>query len=62
MTANQQELIRQAKNQYAREWRAKNKDRVKANNDRYWARKAEQLAKEPGEKNEADIAAARSEV
>lgn len=41
MTVEQQELARQARNRYAREWRAKNKDKVRANNVRYWARQAE---------------------
>lgn len=31
-----QELARQERNQYAREWRAKNKDKVRASNNRYW--------------------------
>lgn len=30
---------------YLREWRAKNKDRVKQYNERYWQRKAEELQK-----------------
>ena len=39
-----QELARQERNKYFREWRAKNKDRVKATNARYWARRAAKLA------------------
>ena len=35
-----QELVRDEKRRYAREWRAKNKDKVSANNRRYWERKA----------------------
>ena len=31
---------RAAKNEYMRQWRAKNKDRVKAINQRYWERRA----------------------
>jgi hypothetical protein len=32
MTANEQELIKQAKRAYKKEWRAKNKDKIKAAN------------------------------
>ena len=35
---------REARNQYLREYRAKNKERIKAINKRYWEKKA--LAKE----------------
>lgn len=35
---------RAAYNAYMREWRAKNRDKVKANNERYWEKKAAQLA------------------
>lgn len=35
-----QELARKERNRYHREWRAKNKDRVKEINNRYWAKKA----------------------
>lgn len=30
----------EAKRAYMKEWRAKNRDKVKANNARYWERKA----------------------
>lgn len=44
------EIARQIKNQKAREWREKNKDKVKAINKRYWEKKArEYIAKEKGE-------------
>lgn len=46
--AERREAARQARNAYHREWRAKNKDKVKANNDRYWEKKAEQLQEEAG--------------
>ena len=36
------EAAREAKNAYAREWRARNKDRVREYNASYWQRKAEQ--------------------
>ena len=37
---NLTEAVREAKRQYMREWRKKNPERVKANNRRYWERKA----------------------
>ena len=37
---NAQEAGRQARNAYAREWRAKNPDKVRKYNNDYWARKA----------------------
>lgn len=42
-TVIEQELIekmRKAQREYKKEWRAKNKDKVKAANDRYWRKKA----------------------
>ena len=35
-----QELIREERRRYAREWRAKNPDKVKAACQRYWKKKA----------------------
>jgi len=32
--------VRRVRNEYMREWRSKNKDKVKAAQDRYWKRKA----------------------
>ena len=37
------ESARQARNAYYKAWRAKNKDKVKANNERYWEKKAQEL-------------------
>lgn len=34
------EAARQAKREYGRAWRAKNKDSVRASNARYWERRA----------------------
>lgn len=34
------EIIRKEKNLYQREWRAKNKDRVRVINRRYWEKRA----------------------
>ena len=46
MTKDLKDVARNERNKYAREWRAKNKDKVKANNERYWLRKAEKAAKD----------------
>lgn len=41
------DLAREEQNRYQREWRAKNKDRVKAMNERYWRKRvAKQIALE----------------
>lgn len=40
---------REAQRAYKREWRAKNKDKVKASNNRYWEKKARAMQ----EQNEA---------
>lgn len=45
-----QELVREERRRYAREWRAKNKDKVSANNHRYWVKKA--LARKAAERGE----------
>lgn len=39
---NIEELARQIRNQKAKEWRAKNPDKIKAINKRYWLKKAQQ--------------------
>lgn len=36
---------RKLKNEYAKEWRKKNKDKVKATQNRYWENKAQELEK-----------------
>ena len=46
LTEQQREAARQAKNAYLRSWRKKNPDKFKAQQDRYWARKAEQMQKD----------------
>lgn len=38
------EQAREARRAYKREWNRKNKDKVKAANERYWNRKAEAMA------------------
>lgn len=39
------EQARQKRNAYIRDWRAKNKDKVKAYNEAYWLHKTEQESK-----------------
>lgn len=39
-----QELKREARREYAREWRKRNPERVKATQERYWMRKAAEIA------------------
>ena len=41
---NAKEAGRLARNAYAREWRANNRDKVRQYNEGYWARKAEREA------------------
>lgn len=38
MTEEQLELARKAKNRYQREWRARNREKVRESNMRYWAK------------------------
>lgn len=40
MTKNEKQLAREARNAYARKWRAANPDKVRAISDSYWLRKA----------------------
>lgn len=40
------ERAKAAQRAYAKAWRAKNKDKVRENNLRYWARRAEREAQE----------------
>lgn len=35
-----QDIVKELKREYQREWRAKNKDKVQAINNRYWIKKA----------------------
>ena len=39
-------LAKELSRKYQREWRAKNKDKVKRYNQNYWQKKAEKLQKE----------------
>ena len=49
-----EELKREARREYAREWRKRNPERVKATQERYWMRKAAEIAakREKTSKNE----------
>lgn len=38
--------------EYYRQWRAKNKDRVREYNARYWAKRAERMAQEQADRKE----------
>lgn len=46
-----EELIVQERKAYFKEWRAKNKDKVRKNNQNYWKKRVEKRLKE-SEKNE----------
>lgn len=43
-------FAKEARRAYLREWRAKNKERVRAYNARYWAKRAERESNETNEK------------
>lgn len=43
-----------ARNAYYRAWRAKNPDKVRAANDRYWAKIAKKAAAEIAQRKEAE--------
>ena len=40
MNDQEKQLAAEARNAYARKWRAANKDKVRASNNKYWLRKA----------------------
>lgn len=44
MDANEKKLAAEARNAYARKWRAANPDKVRANNANYWLRRASKEA------------------
>ena len=44
MTEQEKQQIRKAQRVYMKAWRAKNKDKVRANNQRYWLRRFQQEA------------------
>lgn len=45
-TTTLQERAAEERREYFRQWRAKNKDKVRENNRRYWERRAEKKAAE----------------
>lgn len=54
MNAKERKLAAEARNAYARKWRAANPEKVRANNANYWLRKAqkEAAAEKDNEKEE----------
>ena len=46
MTEHEHEAIKAARNAYRREWRKKNPDKVKAAQERYWLKRAQELSVE----------------
>lgn len=54
MDVNEKKLAAEARNAYARKWRAANPDKVRANNANYWLRRAakEAARKEAEERGE----------
>lgn len=54
MQNNIEKMAIEARRAYQREWRRKNKDKVKSNNLRYWVRKAQKMAEQSEETTEGD--------
>ena len=48
-TTGMSDAAKEARRAYLREWRAKNKDRIRDYNARYWAKRAKRANKEGGE-------------
>ena len=46
MNDKEKKMAAEARNAYARAWRAKNPDKVKKNNENYWLRKAQKCAED----------------
>jgi len=49
MTRTIEELAAEERKEYFRQWRQKNKDKVKKHNATYWQRRAEKKLNEQGE-------------
>lgn len=47
-------LAIQLRREYQREWRRRNKDKVAANNRRYWERKAQKMTEQSASRTEAN--------
>lgn len=41
----QSKSTKELKNQYQREWRARNKDKVKGYNEKYWSKRLDEMQK-----------------
>lgn len=55
MDANEKKLAAEARNAYARKWRAANPDKVRANNANYWLRRAtKEAARQKAEEGRKD--------
>ncbi len=52
MEKEKKKAAAEARNAYAREWRAKNPEKVRAINQRYWERRAERQSAAKGEKED----------
>ena len=52
MTESEVNAARDAKRRYYRRWRAKNKDKIRASNLRYWAERAKREAEAKNEKSD----------
>ena len=48
------ERIKDLKRQYYRDWYARNRDRVKASQDRYWQKKLHESERKENDQHEAD--------
>lgn len=48
------EKAREAQRAYMREWRRRNREKVAANNRRYWERRAQKMAEQSESKTEAN--------
>lgn len=47
-----EKLIKEERNKYYKEWRAKNKDKVKEKNARYWQKRVQRLLEEKEKQSE----------
>ena len=54
MTVNGADVAASARREYMRQWRANNRDKVKANNERYWAKKGAELLKAAQQERRAE--------
>ena len=55
MPDNKNDEIKKARREYYRNWRAKNPERVKAIQDRFWRRQAAKRKASPGIPEDAEI-------